>query len=157
MDIRRLYADGGTGALLQEMGLKSGEYSDKWNLSHPEKIIEIQKAYFDAGCNYVTTNTFSSNSLRFGDELSDIVNAAIDNAFEARRLSGREDTFIGLDLGPTGKLLEPMGDLPFEDAVTLFSDVVKIGAKRGCDFIIIETLSDIYEAKKAYKAFLLDA
>lgn len=147
-----IYADGGTGALLQEMGLKSGEYSDKWNLSHPEKIIEIQKAYFDAGCNYVTTNTFSSNSLRFGDELSDIVNAAIDNAFEARRLSGREDTFIGLDLGPTGKLLEPMGDLPFEDAVTLFSDVVKIGAKRGCDFIIIETLSDIYEAKAALLA-----
>ena len=85
-------------------------------------------------------------------ELRQIVEAAVALAKEARRRSNREDAYIALDIGPTGRLLEPLGDLPFEQAVEIFGEVVRIGAAAGADLVLIETMSDSYESKAAVLA-----
>ncbi len=149
-----VYLDGGMGTLLQAQGLKPGEYPERWNLSHPDIITDIHKAYFDAGSNVVCTNTFGANCLKFDDsELEEIIKAAIMNAKSARErsVSGAEK-FIALDIGPSGKLLKPLGDLDFEEAVGVFAKTVKLGVKYGADLIIIETMNDSYETKAALLA-----
>jgi len=146
--------DGGMGTLLQARGLQAGEHPERWNLSHPDAIVEIQRAYFDAGSNVVCTNTFGANCLKFDEvELEEIVRAAIENAKRARE-SGMSDAprFIALDIGPTGKLLRPLGDLDFEDAVEVFAKTVRLGCKYGVDLIVIETMNDSYETKAALLA-----
>ena len=149
-----LYLDGGMGTLLQERGLKPGEVPERWNLSHPDVIVQIQKAYYDSGSNVVSTNTFGANRLHFSDdELESIIGAAVANTKKARELSVSDSPkFIALDIGPTGRLLKPMGDLDFEDAVSIFAQVVRIGVKHGVDLILIETMNDSYETKAALLA-----
>ena len=146
--------DGGMGTLLQEKGLKAGEYPERWNLTHPDIITQVHKNYFDAGSNVVCTNTFGANSLKFdSDELENIIMSAVYNAKTARDLSvSKKDKFIALDIGPSGKMLKPFGDLDFEDAVSVFSRTVKLGVKYGVDLIIIETMNDSYETKAALLA-----
>ena len=148
----RLFFDGGTGTLLQAQGLRGGELPETWNITHADEIQSIHRAYLDAGSDIINTNTFGANALKFPDNLREIVEAAVSNAKEARRQSGREDAYIALDLGPTGRLLQPMGDLPFEQAVELFGEVVRIGAAAGVDLVLIETMSDSYELKAAVLA-----
>ena len=144
-----LFFDGGTGTILQEMGLKGGELPETWNLLHPENIIALYRSYLEAGANIFNANTFGANRLKYPENLEEIVTAGVTLAKEARTLSHREDAYIALDMGPTGKLLEPMGDLSFEDAVSLYADVVKAGAKAGADLVLIETMGDAYEIKAA--------
>lgn len=147
-----LFFDGGMGSILQERGLAAGELPETWNITRPEEIRSIHRAYLDAGSDIINTNTFGANALKFPDNLREIVEAAVSNAKETRRQSGREDAYIALDLGPTGRLLQPMGDLPFEQAVELFGEVVRIGAAAGVDLVLIETMSDSYELKAAVLA-----
>ena len=146
-----LILDGGMGTLLQERGLATGELPERWSISHPEVITDIHRAYFDAGSNVINTNTFGANSLKFSDvELEEIVRAAINNAKAARSAShGTQEKWIALDIGPTGKMLKPYGDLDFEDAVEIFAKTIRLGAKYGCDLVFIETMNDSYEAKAA--------
>lgn len=149
-----VYLDGGMGTLLQKSGLRPGELPERWNISHPEVIKKIHKSYYDSGSNIVNTNTFGANSLKFGtDELSEIIYHAVKNADEARKASsGKQEKFIALDVGPTGKLLKPLGDLDFEDAVKAFAEVISLGVKYGVDLITIETMNDSYETKAAVLA-----
>ena len=149
-----VYLDGGMGTLLQAQGLTPGEHPEKWNVSHPEIITDIHKNYFNSGSNIVCTNTFGANSLKFNDtELEEIIKSAISNAKKARELSETtHEKFIALDIGPTGKLLKPLGDLDFEDAVTVFSKTVNLGVKYGVDLVLIETMNDSYETKAALLA-----
>ena len=149
-----VYLDGGMGTLLQAQGLAPGEYPERWNITHPEIITNIHKDYFDAGSNVVCTNTFGANILKFSEEeLEEIIKAAIENANEARKQSKNSaEKFIALDIGPSGKLLKPLGDLDFEDAVSVFAQTVKLGAKYGADLVIIETMNDSYETKAALLA-----
>lgn len=149
-----VYLDGGMGTLLQKSGLQPGELPERWNISHPEVIKEIHKSYYDSGSNIVNTNTFGANSLKFGtDELSEIIYHAVKNADEARKASsGKQEKIIALDVGPTGKLLKPLGDLDFEDAVKAFAEVISLGVKYGVDLITIETMNDSYETKAAVLA-----
>ena len=146
--------DGGMGTLLQSRGLTPGEHPERWNMTHPEIIQAIHRDYFEAGSNVVCTNTFGANCLKFSeDELGTIVRAAADNAKAAREASrGDHPKFIALDVGPTGKLLKPLGDLDFEDAVDVFAKTVRIGAACGVDLILIETMNDSYETKAALLA-----
>ncbi len=147
-----LVLDGGMGTLLQSAGLSAGELPERWNLSHPEVIRKIHRDYFDAGSNVVSTNTFGANILKFSpDELDEIVRSAVENAKIAREGVDGE-RFIALDIGPTGKLLKPYGDLDFEDAVSIFAETVKLGVKYGVDLIFIETMNDSYETKAALLA-----
>lgn len=160
MDVRTylkeniVYLDGGMGTLLQAQGLKPGEHPERWNLSHPDAITAIHRAYYDAGSNVVSTNTFGANLLKFPEEeLEEIVAAAFRNVKAAREQStGMQEKFIALDLGPTGKLLKPLGDLDFEDAVAVFAKTVQLGVKYGAELILIETMNDSYETKAALLA-----
>lgn len=149
-----LYLDGGMGTLLQAEGLRPGELPETWNLLHPEVITRIHKEYFDAGSHVVNTNTFGANPLKFSDaELEDIIRTAVENARAAAAVSvGTQEKWVALDIGPTGRMLKPYGDLDFEDAVSTFAAVVKLGAKYGVDLIFIETMSDSYETKAALLA-----
>ncbi len=147
-----LIFDGGTGTILQSRGLRGGELPETWNLRRPEDIIDLHCGYLRAGCDIFNTNTFGANALKFPDDLEEIVTAAVNLAQEARRRCGREDAYVALDIGPTGKLLEPLGDLPFEKAVELFGEVVRYGSRAGADLVLIETMSDSYEAKAAVLA-----
>ncbi len=146
--------DGGMGTLLQAKGLKNGVFPETWNITHPDEIIAIHKAYFDSGSNVVSTNTFGANILKFNEiELKKIILSAIDNAKKAKEASvSTKEKFIALDIGPTGKLLKPLGDLDFEDAVNIFKKTIKIGVKAGVDLVIIETMNDAYETKAALLA-----
>lgn len=152
MKVRRLYCDGGMGSLLQAAGLQAGELPERWNLSHPEIITEVHGKYLAAGADIMTTNTFGANRLKYDKdgELKAIIEAAIANARKAVEEAGRG--YVALDLGPTGKLLKPLGDLPFETAVSLYKEVVSIGAAAGADLVLIETMSDSYELKAAVLA-----
>lgn len=152
---RILFCDGGMGSLLQEAGLKPGELPGTWNITHPEELVKIHKAYLEAGADIVTTNTFGVDRLKYNKntefQLEPVIRSAVANAKEAIRQSGKQ-AWIGLDMGPTGKLLKTMGDLAFEDCCAIYREVVEIGADAGADFILIETMSDSYETKAAVLA-----
>ena len=149
-----LYLDGGMGTLLQARGLAAGEMPERWNLSHAEEIVAIHKQYFNAGSNVVNANTFGANCLKFGeDELDAIIAAAIANARRAAAESeGEQPKWVALDIGPTGRMLAPYGDLDFEDAVSVFAQTVRLGVRHGADLIFIETMSDSYETRAALLA-----
>ncbi len=149
-----VYLDGGMGTLLQARGLQPGELPERWNITHPEVIRDIHRQYYDAGSNIVCSNTFGANTLKFSeDELDEIIGAALENARAAQGMSiSKKEKFVALDIGPSGKLLAPLGDFDFEDAVSLFATTVRLGAKHGADLIIIETMNDSYETKAALLA-----
>ncbi|MBR6701263.1 MAG: homocysteine S-methyltransferase family protein, partial [Firmicutes bacterium] len=146
---KRIYLDGGTGTVLQSMGIKPGESPERWNIEHPERIIALHKTYFDAGSNVVFSNTFGVNREKFED-YRELIKAGLDCAKAAAE--GREDRFVAFDMGPLGKMLEPLGSLPFEEAVSIFADNVKAAAEFGADLIVIETMNDAYETKAAVLA-----
>lgn len=149
-----VYLDGGMGTLLQEKGLRAGGQPERWNLTHADVVTSIHKAYFDAGSNVICANTFGANLLKFSkEELEEIIKAALSNAKKAREQStSPQAKFIALDIGPSGKLLKPYGDLDFEEAVSLFAETVRLGVKYGAELIFIETFSDSYETKAAVLA-----
>ncbi|MGC6176652.1 homocysteine S-methyltransferase family protein [Lacrimispora sp. 38-1] len=157
---RILFFDGGMGSLLQANGLKPGELPETWNVTHSDLIVKLHRDYLEAGADMIKTNTFGANGLKYNQDkefdLEQIVTAAMKNAKEAVNTAsypeGRKKGAVALDIGPTGKLLKPLGDLDFEDAYELFSQVVRIGEREGADLILIETMSDSYEAKAAVLA-----
>lgn len=158
MDFREFLAnnvvrlDGGMGTLLQAEGLLPGELPERWCLTHPDKVRAIHRAYFEAGSHVVATNTFGANLLKYDEaELDAIIGAAVACARAAAREVGGE-RFVALDIGPSGKLLAPLGDLDFEDAVALFAATARLGVKHGVDLILIETMGDSYETKAALLA-----
>ncbi|MBE5816351.1 MAG: homocysteine methyltransferase [Clostridiales bacterium] len=146
--------DGGMGTLLQAKGLVAGELPEYWNITHSDIITQIHRDYFNAGSNVVSANTFGANILKFTeDELDAVINAAVRNARCARDTSpALQPKWIALDVGPTGKMLAPYGELGFEDAVEIFSKTIRTGVKYGVDLIIIETMNDCYETKAALLA-----
>ncbi len=146
---KRLYFDGGTGTVLQSLGLPAGTPPEEWNLTHPEKITALHSAYLEAGCNIIKSNTFGINRDKY-ENYDTLIAAAMDCAKKAAE--GKEDAFIAFDMGPTGRLLEPLGDLPFEEAVALYAANVKLAVKHGADCILIETMNDSYETKAAVLA-----
>ena len=160
-----LVFDGGLGSLLQARGLPPGVLPEVWNITHPEVLIAIHREYLTAGADVVTCNTFGANPFKFRREadtpsgaegpedaytLRQVVTSAVENARKAVSEAGQG--FVALDLGPTGKLLEPMGDLSFEDCVAAYAEVIRFGADAGADLILIETMSDLYELKAAVLA-----
>lgn len=147
---KRLYLDGGTGTVLQSMGLEAGTPPEMWNLTNPDAVVSLHKSYFEAGSNIVATNTFGVNCKKY-ENYKELIAAAFECAKRARE--GFEgERFIALDIGPTGKLLKPLGDLDFEDAVEIFSKSVREGVKNGADLILIETMNDSLETKAAVVA-----
>jgi 5-methyltetrahydrofolate--homocysteine methyltransferase len=146
-----LFFDGAMGTYLQEQGLKLGELPESYNIEKPEIIYNIHKKFVEAGSDIITTNTFGANELKLeecGYSVEEVIGAAVNLA---RKAAG-DDRYVALDLGPIGKLMEPAGMLSFDEAYELFKRQVKAGEKAGCDLFLIETISDIYEAKSAILA-----
>ena len=148
--------DGGMGTLLQGAGLRPGEMPERWNICHPDVIESIHRAYFEAGSHVVSTNTFGANRLKYGaEELEAVIREAVAIARRAAESAANPDgapRFVALDIGPTGKMLKPLGDYDFEDAVAAFAETVRLGVKYGVDLVLIETMNDSYETKAALLA-----
>lgn len=146
--------DGGMGTMLESFGISPSESPESWCLTHPDKIIAVHKAYFDAGSSVVNTNTFGANLLKFSeDELERVISSAVSCARRAAELSeSKKEKFVALDIGPLGRLLKPFGDLEFEKAYEIYAKTVKVGIKYGVDLITLETITDSLETKAALLA-----
>ncbi|MBQ2986276.1 MAG: homocysteine S-methyltransferase family protein [Tyzzerella sp.] len=145
-----LFFDGGMGTLLQKEGLLPGELPENWNIEKREIIQNIHRAYYEAGSHILLTNTFGANRIKYHGtpySLQAVIEAAVKNVE-----SVSEDVIVAFDMGPTGKLLKPMGDLSFEDAYEAFKEAAIYGEQAGAQMIHIETMSDTYELKAAVLA-----
>lgn len=162
MDVKQLLAadivifDGAMGTMLQSQGLKAGELPEVFNITHPDLITKIHQSYIASGAQVITTNTFGANALKLdnsGYTVEEIIAAAIANAKQATvKAATKERALIALNVGPLSELLEPMGTLKFEMAYQLFQQQVIQGVASGADLVIIETMTDLYEAKAAILA-----
>ena len=144
-----LLFDGAMGTMLQSAGLPAGGLPEAFNITRPEVVAQIHRAYVAAGCDVVTTNTFQAGAPKLEGSpysVEEIVSAAVGCA----KSSGAR--YVALDIGPSGQMLEPMGTLTFERAYEIFARQVIAGAKAGANLILIETMSDLYEAKAALLA-----
>lgn len=145
-----LIFDGAMGTTLQSYGMKAGELAESYNLKRAEVIAGIHRAYIQAGAQILTTNTFSANRFKLagtGLNQADVICTAVEIARWAA-----EDRLVALDIGPLGQLMEPYGTLSFNEAYEAFAEQVRLGAAAGADLILIETMSDLYEAKAAILA-----
>lgn len=150
MEERILFFDGGMGTMIQRAGLKAGQQPEVYNMIHPEIISSIHKAYVEAGSDIITTNTFGANEYKLrgtGYTVEEIVERGVSLA---RNAIG--DGWVALDIGPIGQLMEPNGQLSFDDVYRIVSRQVKAGARAGADLVILETISDLYEMKAAVLA-----
>lgn len=145
---RLIFFDGAMGTLLQKAGLPQGELPENWSLTHPETILEIHKGYLDAGCDIIKANTFGANRLKAGEKAPELARAGVALARKAIAETGHG--YAALDVGPTGRLLKPMGDLGFDDAYNAFAEMVRAGGEADC--ILIETMGDTMELKAAVLA-----
>lgn len=137
------FFDGSMGTMLQSAGLAAGELPELLNIRDSEKVLAVHRAYAAAGSEYITTNTFGANRLKI-ENCAEVIKAGV-------RLAKSTGKKVALDIGPTGKLLKPMGELDFEDAVAIFAEMINAG-KDGSDVVLIETMSDTYEIKAAVLA-----
>lgn len=137
------FFDGSMGTMLQGMGLGAGELPELLNITDSEKVLSVHRAYAAAGSEYITTNTFGANRLKI-ENPAEVIKAGV-------RLAKSTGKKVALDIGPTGKLLKPMGELDFEEAIDIFAEMINAG-KDGSDVVLIETMSDTYEIKAAVLA-----
>ena len=143
--------DGGMGTMLQSKGLAMGEYPELAALEHPGWLLDIHRSYVEAGAQILCANTFGANReklSRMGRTPEEVIPPSIRIAREA----AGDKALVALDLGPSGQLLEPTGLMKFEDAVELFKEVVRAGAEAGADLVMIETMTDLQEARAALLA-----
>lgn len=146
--------DGAMGTMLQANGMTGGELPERYNLEKPEIIEKIHLEYLVAGADVITTNTFGANSHKLeesGLKVKEVIEAAVSCARKAIEKNGQE-AYVALDIGPVGQLMEPMGTLSFDDVYELVKEQVVAGEKAGCDLVLLETMTDIYELKAAVLA-----
>jgi len=147
MNSRTIYFDGAMGTELQKMGLS--EDPALLNLTHPGEIINIHRQYLDAGADIITANTFGAYSHKYSNA-SDMIKAAI--AHGKKALESNPDKWLALDLGPTGLMLEPYGDITEDECSKIYEEAIQTGAQLGADVILIETMMDLTELKIAVTA-----
>ena len=149
---RIILLDGAMGTVLQQRGLPAGGVPELLNLTDPQFLASVYREYIAAGSEIIYANTFGANALKLastGHTVEEVITAAVSLAKAAAAGSGVK---VALDVGPLGALLEPMGSLPFEEAYDLFAQMMTAGATAGADLIVIETMTDLYEAKAALLA-----
>lgn len=147
-----LLFDGAMGTMLQKKGLSFEDGVEGFNITKKNIIYDIHKEYINAGANIITTNTFGANELKLKD-YNYTVEEVIDSAINiAKKAIGDKSVRVALDIGPIGQLLEPVGTLSFDRAYEIFKRQVLQGVKSGADIILIETMTDLYEAKAAVLA-----
>ena len=142
-----LLFDGAMGTMIQQAGL-SADVLDRLCVTNPEGIAAIHRAYVEAGSQAIITNTFSSNSRKLGsaEEVERVYAAAVACARDAGA------RYVAGDIGPLGYLLDPLGDLLYEEAYELFAEQVRAIEKTDADLVIIETMADVQEIEAAVQA-----
>jgi 5-methyltetrahydrofolate--homocysteine methyltransferase len=144
--------DGAWGTQLQARGLGVGEFPDAWNLSHPEKVGEVAQAYVDAGSQVILTNTFGANRVRLAENsLADRLAEINRRGVEISRRAAQGRAYVFASIGPTGKLLMT-GELTGEAMQAAFAEQARALADAGADALVVETMSDLVEAKVAVQA-----
>ena len=146
-------ADGGMGTMLFEAGLQFGDPPEAWNLEHPDRVQAIHRAYLDAGSQIILTNTFGGNRFRLGmhnlqAKVPELNRAAVEIAREAAKEAGGRALVAG-DIGPSGGILLPVGEMQFAEAVAGFAEQAAALVAGGADVIWIETMSDLEEVRAA--------
>ncbi len=149
LDLTKIYLfDGGMGTMLQRAGLPAGTPPERMNLTNPAAVEKVHTAYAAAGADIITANTFGASRRKLGEDPVPYVAAGV---AIARRAAGPE-RYTALDVGPLGALLEPFGDVTFDEAYAMFAEIMEAGAAAGADLVLIETMSDLLEAKAALLA-----
>ena len=150
---RTVIFDGGMGTMLMAAGLKAGESPELWNLEKPSLVADIHRKYYEAGSDVVHTNTFGGNPIKLADRgLSDRMERINGEAAKLAREACPAGKFVAGDIGPTGKLLKPLGDLVPEEAEDGFFKQAQALVKGGVDLISIETMFSLEEALAALRA-----
>ena len=138
--------DGGMGSMLQRAGLTAGESPERLNLTAPEVVEGIHRAYVQAGADIITANTFGASRRKLGEDPAPYIAAGIALAKRAGA------AYTALDIGPLGGMLEPFGEMSFDEAYGMFAEIAEAGAEAGADLVLVETMSDLLEAKAALLA-----
>ncbi len=149
---RTLLLDGAMGTMLQKSGLRLGERPDLLSITHPEVVEGVNRAYVQAGSDFICANTFGSNAKKLagcGYTVEEVIAAGV---AAAKRAAAGTSARVILDVGPIGELLEPAGSLRFEEACEIYRQVVLAGWRAGADLIKFATMTDLYELKAAILA-----
>ena len=144
--------DGAMGTMLQQAGLRPGEVPEMLALTNPDLLTSIHRQYIDAGSRIIYTNTFGANRRKLdpcGATVQEIVPAAVR---AARKAAEGTAASVALDIGPLGALMEPLGEMSFEEAYACFAEMARAGAEAGADLAVIETMSDLAETRAALLA-----
>ena len=147
---RVLVLDGAMGTMLQERGLQAGQSPEEMNLTAPEVVAGVHAAYLQAGADIIVTNTFGGSSAKLdhyglGDRVAQINETAVRLA---REVAG-ESAYVAGSIGPTGRFVEPVGNMSFDEAIAIFGEQAKALIDAGCDLITLETFLDIKEIRAA--------
>ena len=144
--------DGAWGTQLQARGLAIGEFPDAWNLTHPQFVSEVARAYVNAGSRVILTNTFGANCVRLAENsLADRVVEINQRGVEISKLAANSQAMVFASIGPTGKLLMN-GDITPVEMQSAFEEQATALAQGGADAIVVETMADLEEAKLAVTA-----
>lgn len=148
-----LVSDGAMGTMLQSLGLEAGQCPEMWNLTHPETVQQVHRAYLEAGAQFLTTNTFGGNRVRLSAhgleaQLAEINRRGVELA---REVAGATAVVMA-SVGPTGALLEPLGDLSEAQAFDIFSEQMAALQEGGADTVILETFMALEEIVTALRA-----
>lgn len=144
---KMIILDGAMGTMLQKVGVTQNQLPEEVNITNPEIVIDIHRAYIEAGCQIISTNTFGANAYKVGSSpytVEQLITAAVQNA---KKAAAGTDTKIALDIGPIGKMLRPNGDLAFKEAYQIYKQMIECGVKNGVDLIFFETIADLLEMK----------
>ncbi|NLE53115.1 MAG: betaine--homocysteine S-methyltransferase [Chloroflexi bacterium] len=148
-----IVADGGMGSMLIAQGLRQGEPPELWNVEHPERVRQIHRDYLEAGAQIILTNSFGGNRIRLGRsklaERAEELNRAAAELARAEADAINRMVVVGGSMGPTGEMLEPYGELPFDDAVAAFEEQARALVAGGVDVLWIETMADLEELRAA--------
>ncbi len=143
--------DGAMGTMLQKKGLKMGAKPELLAFENEDAVLSVHKMYVESGSDIIYANTFGANRLKMagcGKSVAEIVEKNVSVALKAKK----ENVQVALDIGPIGEMLEPNGNLTFEEAYDIFKEIATAGEKAGCDIAVVETMTDLYEVKAAVLA-----
>lgn len=144
--------DGAWGTQLQARGLNSGECPDAWNLSHPDRVAEVAQTYVEAGSQVILTNTFGANRYRLiGFGLAEQAQAINRAGVKISREAAGSRAKVVASIGPSGKMLM-LGETPEEELRSAFVEQAQALAEAGADALVVETMTDLTEAKLAVAA-----
>ncbi len=149
-----LFFDGAMGTMLQDKGLSTTEMPEQWNFTHAQAVLDIHKGYLAAGCHIIKTNTFGANKYKLAQAsygVKETIEQGVNIAKRAIKETNKE-AYVALDIGALGKLMQPLGELSFDEAYKAFKEMVCAGVTAGAELILIETMSDTYETKAAVLA-----